>query len=304
MVSEGRGAPLTADADDLRPSGGWADLPLGVLAELAKDRVPIQMRFAIVSEIPPGSGLSSSAALAVATAIAVLQPLGGRINAYALTRLCQRAENDFLGVPSGLMDQIAVVHGRRGEALFFNAGIEIFEPVALPADIAFLVVESGVERSLRAGGYGDRRQEAAEALRLARQRHPGLRSLADLESPEIEALGLPETLRRRARHIAGESHRVRLAIACLEADNVEALGQLMSTSHLSLARDYEVSTLELDALVKEAVEAGAAGARLLGAGFGGSIIAAVEAPRMEQVAEVLERDHRVHRVVAVDGALA
>ncbi len=202
------------------------------------------------------------------------------------------------------MDQIAIVHGRRGEALLFNAGIEIFEPVSLPDDIAFIVVESGVERSLRSGSYGDRHGEAAEALRLARLRHPGLRSLADLESPEIEALGLAETLRRRARHIAGESHRVRLAIACLEADNVEALGQLMSTSHLSLARDYEVSTPELDALVAEAIEAGAAGARLLGAGFGGSIIAAVDASRMERVAGLLERGHKIHRVAAVDGALS
>lgn len=261
------------------------------------------MRFAIASDIPPGAGLSSSAALAVATAIAVLRPLGGRINAYSLARLCQRAENDFLGVPSGLMDQIAILHGRRGEALFFNAAIEIFEPVSLPEDLALVVVESGIERSLRAGGYGDRQAEAAEALRLARIRHPGLRSLADLESPEIEGLGLPEPLRRRARHIAGESHRVRLAIACLEADNVEALGQLMSTSHLSLARDYEVSTPELDALVAAALDAGAAGARLLGAGFGGSIILAVDASRAESVARTLGRDHRVHRVVAVDGAL-
>lgn len=261
------------------------------------------MRFAIASEIPPGAGLSSSAALAVATAIAVLQPLGGRINAYSLAHLCQRAENDFLGVPSGLMDQIAIVHGRRGEALFFNAAIEIFEPVSLPDDLALVVVESGVERSLRSGAYGDRHAEAAEALRLARHRHPGLRSLADLESSEIEGLGLPEPLRRRARHIAGESHRVRLAIACLEADNVEALGQLISTSHLSLARDYEVSTPELDALVVAAVDAGAAGARLLGAGFGGSIIAAVDASRVESVVGVLERDHKVHRVSAVDGAL-
>jgi galactokinase len=201
------------------------------------------------------------------------------------------------------MDQVAIVHGRRGEALFFNAGIEIFEPVSLPADLDFIVVESGVERSLRSGEYGDRQAEAAEALRQARIRHPGLRSLADLESPEVEALGLEEPLRRRARHIAGESHRVRLAIACLEADNVEALGQLMSTSHLSLARDYEVSTPELDALVASAVRAGAAGARLLGAGFGGSIIAAVDASRTDEVAAVLERDHRVHRVVAVDGAM-
>src|SRR5258708_31196975 len=217
--------------------------------------------------------------------------VGGPITPSSLARLCQGAENEFLGVPSGLMDQIAIIHGRRGEALCFNAAIEIFEPVALPDDLALVVVESGTERNLRSAGYGDRHAEAAEALRLAQRRHPGLRSLADLESPEIEGLGLPEPLRRRARHIAGESHRVRLAIACLEADNVEALGQLMSTSHLSLARDYEVSTAELDALVAAAVGAGAAGGRRRGGGLGGAVHARAEAPPARSVRGRVGRDH-------------
>ena len=302
VVSEGRGNPVAADADDLRPTGGWADLPLGVLAELAREGIPVGLRLAITSEIPAGAGLSSSAALGVATAVAALQLAGGVIDGYHVARLCRSAENNFLGVPSGLMDQVAIVHGRRGQALFFNAATEILEPVPLPADLAFLVVESGIKRTLRGGQYGDRHAEAADALRLAQRRHLGLRSLAELEASEIEALDLPPPLNRRARHIAGESQRVRLAVACIEAGNVGALGQLL-TSQLSLARDCEVSTPELEALVEEATRAGAAGARLLGAGFGGSVIAAVDAGRAGEVTNTLGRAHRCHRVEVVDGAI-
>jgi galactokinase len=201
------------------------------------------------------------------------------------------------------MDQVGIVHGRRGEALYFNAATEILEPVPLPPDLAFLVVESGIKRTLRGGQYGDRHSEAADALRLAQRRHLGLRSLAELDASEIEDLDLPPPLNRRARHIAGESQRVRLAIACIEAGNIAALGQLMLTSQLSLARDCEVSTPELEALVEEATLAGAAGARLMGAGFGGSVIAAVDAGRAGDVANTLGRAHRCHRVEVVDGAI-
>jgi galactokinase len=156
VVSEGMGDSVRADIDDIRPTGGWADAPLGVLAELARDGVPVGLRLAITSEIPLGAGLSSSAAAGVATALAALQLHGAAINSYDLARLCRAAENNFMGVPSGLMDQAAIVHGRRGQALLFNAATEIVEPVPLPDGLAFLVIESGVERTLRGGRYGDR----------------------------------------------------------------------------------------------------------------------------------------------------
>jgi galactokinase len=303
VVSQGHGAPVGADAADLHPSGGWADHPLGVLAELARGGVPVAVRLAIASEIPAGAGLSSSAALGVATALAVMGLAGGAVDAYEVARLCRRAENEFLGVPSGLMDQVASLLGRHRQAVLFDAATEVAEPVSLPASLEFLVVESGIERALRGSHYGDRPREAAEALALARDRHPGLDSLAHLDVAEVEYLSLPEPLNRRARHIAGESQRARLAVACLEADNVEALGDLMLASHLSLARDCEVSLPALDALVDSAVEAGCAGARLMGAGFGGSVIAAVEAGHASEVVALLEGGHRVHRVQVVDGAL-
>jgi galactokinase len=303
IVSDLRGERVWADPDDLQRTNGWADLPLGVLAELSRDGLPVGVRLAIASEIPAGAGLSSSAAVGVATAMAVLELCGVEVDGYKVARLCRAAENNFLGVPSGLMDQAAIVHGRRGQALFFNAATEILEPVPLPDDLEFLVIESGVKRTLRGGTYGDRHAEAAEALRLAQRRHPGLRSLAELEASEVEALELPEPLNRRARHVAGESQRVRLAVACIEADNIDALGQLMLTSQLSLARDCEVSIPELDVLVEAATAAGAAGARLMGAGFGGSVIAASDPERAGEIAKTLGRAHRTHRVEVVDGAI-
>ena len=303
VASEGFGAPLGADAAALRPTGSWADHPLGVLAELARGGVQVSVRLAIASEIPLGAGLSSSAALGVATALAVMELAGSVADAYEMARLCRRAENEFLAVPSGLMDQVASLCGRLREALLFDAAAEIAEPVPLPENLEFLVIESGIERDLRGSQYRDRPREAAEALLLARDRHPGLDTLAQLDVAEVEYLSLPEPLNRRARHIAGESQRVRLAVACLEAANVEALGDLMLASHLSLARDCEVSLPQLDALVDTAIEAGCAGARLMGAGFGGSVIAAVENDRLAEVAAALGVAHRVHRVEVVGGAL-
>jgi galactokinase len=230
--------------------------------------------------------------------------LGGLdVDGDHVARLCRRAENRFLGVPSGLMDQVASVHGRRGQALLFDASTELIEPVSLPADLDFLVVESGTRRSLRGSYYGDRQGEAAAALALARKTFPWLGSLAALDAAEVEALSLPEPLNRRARHIVTESQRVRLAVTCLKTGDIDGLGQLLQASQLSLARDAEVSVPELDALVEVAMEAGCAGARLMGAGFGGSVIAATHHQDAAEVSQRLAADHRVHRVTAVDGAL-
>ena len=306
----GRAAPV--DLDALRPTGEWVDLLLGVVAELKLAGVNPGLRLAVVSSVPPGSGLSSSAAVGVAAALAALELDGQAMEGLEVARLCRRAENDFLGVPSGLMDQVASTMGRRDTALFFNAAAELAEPVDLPADFAWLVIQSGIPRSLRGSGYTDRPAEAAEALHLARQLRRGLRTLAELEPAELEAMELPEPYNRRARHVVGESLRVRLAIACLEAANLAALGELMVTSHRSLARDCEVSLPELDAIVEVALDVGCAGARLMGAGFGGSVLAVVAADEADAVADRIRSAWRaaargggqVHHVAVVDGAMA
>ena len=312
VASESHPGPVTVATGTLAPTGGWADHVIGMLAETTAAGLHTGgARVAIVADLPEGAGLSSSAAVAVATGKALADMAGRDVGQFELARLSRRSENNFLGVPSGLMDQVACVMGRCDTALLFNAGTEIAELVPLQGRFGWLVCESGVDRTLRESDYGKRPAEAAEALRLAQTRHVGLRSLADLEAAEVEALGLPDPLGRRARHIAGESLRVRLAVACLEAGNVDALGQLMTTSHRSLARDAEVSTPELDALVEAALAGGCAGARLLGAGFGGSVIAVARDDAIDAAAMSILDSYRtpagtrprVHRLELVDGLM-
>jgi galactokinase len=310
------GQDLAADVAALRPTGGWADHCLGVLSELVAEGVSPDAHIAIVSDIPAGSGLSSSAAIGIATSVALLRLAGREMEPYEVARLCRRSENSFLGVPSGLMDQVACTMGRDDMALLFHADNEIVEGVPLPAEAAWLVCQSGIERSLRGSAYADRPAEAAKALEVARGRYPNIRSLTELEPAQIEQLRLPVPLDRRARHIVGETLRVRLAVACLEAGNLDALGQLMITSHRSLARDCEVSLPELDRLVDIMMEAGCWGARLMGAGFGGSVLGLVSADMAEEASQVIAERFRpggaaarrgggeIHRVAVVRGALA
>ena len=317
LVSEQFPGPIvSADPSLLRPAGDWADHCLGTLAQLRQDGVGIDLEVAVVSDIPPGAGLSSSAAVSIATALAALGIAGRQIEQYDLARLCRRSENEFLGVPSGLMDQVACVMGRDDMALLFHADTEIVEGVPLPPQAAWLVCESGIERSLRGTGYADRPAEAAKALEIAQRQRHGLRNLADLEPADVERLVLPPPLDRRARHIVGETLRVRLAVACLEAGNLDALGQLLITSHRSLARDCEVSLPELDHLVDIMLEAGCTGARVMGAGFGGSVIGLVAADMAEEATQVIAERSRpqgvaarngggsIHQVRVVRGALA
>jgi galactokinase len=302
LVSAEREQRVESDPTRIAPTQTWADLPLGVLAELRANEVDVGVSIAVVSDIPAGTGLSSSAALGVATVLAVLELGGASMSAIDVARLCRRAEHRFLGVPSGPMDQVASLLGRRDHALLFDATAETTEPVAVPSSMAWLIIESGVRRSLKDTEYGKRTEEAAEALRLARQSRPGLVSLGDLDPVDIETLELPAPLNARARHIAGDTRRVRFAVACLEAGNIVALGQLLHSSHNSLARQYEVSTPELDNLVEAAIAAGCAGARMMGAGFGGSVLGLAPADQATAVAAALAGHGRVHRVSLVDGA--
>ena len=309
------GQQLAADRNSIERTGTWADHPFGVLHELASNGVDGGVQLAVVSDIPPGSGLSSSAAIGVATTIAALTLAGREMEPIEVARLCRRSENEFLGVPSGLMDQVACVMGREDMALLFHADSEIVETVRLPPTAAWLVCQSGIKHSLRGSAYADRPAEAARALELARRTHPGLRRLSELEPAEVERLRLPPPLDLRARHIVGETLRVGLAVACIDAGNLEALGQLMLTSHRSLARDMDVSLPELDRLVDIVMEAGCHGARLMGAGFGGAVLGLVSNDMAEAATEVITERFRptgaaarlgggeIHRVRVVKGAL-
>ncbi|HSV36475.1 MAG TPA: galactokinase [Ramlibacter sp.] len=228
------------------------------------------------SDVPMGVGLSSSAALEVATLRCLRRLLGLSLDDVQIARIAQRAEIEYAGVNCGIMDQMASSLADTQRALLLDTRSLERRFVALPAGAAVLVIDSGIARSLAASGYNQRRAECEEAARRL-----GVKSLRDVTSVE-DLRGLPDTLLRRARHVVTENARVQQAVACAGAG---AFGELMNASHASLRDDYEVSTPQLDQLVallqaQDSVH----GARLTGAGFGGACVALCRTEALQQAA--------------------
>ncbi len=259
-----------------RPQGRWHDYLLGILLEFGKFLdFPHGFDAAIVSHVPLGAGLSSSASLEVAFAAGIARLFGIGMEGLELVELCQRAERDFVGVPCGIMDQYVAYFGRAGHALLLDT--RAFRHRAVPLELpglTFLVIDSGTRRTLAGSGYAARRRECGEAARWLAARFPdaGIRSLRDV-SPEMldRAKGeMPEVLWRRARHVVEENERVHEAAEALVRGDAEGFGRLLTASHTSLRDLFEVSTPQLDFLVEEGLALGALGARLVGGGFGGA----------------------------------
>jgi galactokinase len=266
VAADGSGDPATVQPAWGRTVAGT----VRVLAELG--RAPVGAALAITSDVPIGAGLSSSAAFEVACALALCDAAGFPLAGRDLALAAQRAEHVATGVPCGIQDQMASVLGRAGHALFLDCRTLDVEHVALPDTLQVLVVHSGVPRVLEATPYAQRRAESfAAAQRL------GLRVLRDAS---------PEQVRDepRARHAVTEMRRVRAFADALRAGDLDALGPLMLASHASSRDDMGVSTPELDALVECLVDAGARGARLTGAGFGGCVVALVPRDKADAVA--------------------
>ncbi len=226
--------------------------------------------------IPPSAGLASSAALEIATALAVEGAFKLWLEPVQTARLCQEVEHRFGGVGCGLMDQMASRLGRSGCALYLDCRTLEARHVPLPFENHLLaVVNSGAQRALAETAYNERRRECEEAVAILRRGDPSIRSLRDVppELLEEQQVRLPEPLMRRCRHVLTENQRVADACAALAAADIAELGRLMSDSHASLRDDYEVSSPELDRLVAAgAAVRGVAGARLTGAGFGGATV--------------------------------
>jgi galactokinase len=231
------------------------------------------------SDVPIGAGLSSSAAVEVGFAVA-WQALGAwRRTPLELAILCQQAENDYVGVKCGLMDQFACAHGVEGHALYFDTRSLAWEPLPLPPGTVIVVADSGVRRSLTQSAYNERRAACEQAVDLLKAYLPHIHSLRDVSTPEFAAYGdfLPQPVRRRAEHIVKEIARVQSAAGALGRGDAHAFGALMFSGHASLRDLYEVSTSELDTLVAIARGLpGCLGARLTGAGFGGCTVNLVE----------------------------
>jgi galactokinase len=278
------GEPVEAGLDGLAPGRvtGWAAYPAGVAwaLEAAGHRVPGAC-LAIDSDLPAGAGLSSSAALECATALALTSLGGFDVPRAELVTITRRAENEFAGVPTGIMDQSASLLCRAGHALLLDCrSLESwqvpFDPAAAGAGL--LLINTRARHELTDGEYGRRRAECEEAAR--RLGIPSLRDLTDLA--DTASLTDP-VLRRRVRHVVTDNQRVLKVVALLRApggpsaDTYREIGQLLTQAHVSLRDDFEVSWPEADAAVEAALAAGAVGARMIGGGFGGSVLALVPA---------------------------
>jgi galactokinase len=264
LVSERFGAavPFAPDGSGAAAEG-WARYAQAVAAELdLLGRPPVGLSGTLTSDLPVGAGLSSSAALEVAVGLALCAVADFELETLELALACQRAELRAVGVPCGILDQAAALLGREGHAILLDCGTLEHRLVAVPKQAALVVVDSGVEHSHETSGYAQRRQE-------------------------LEA-GMPS----RVRHVQTENQRVREFAAALERDDLSVAGRLLLESHASLRDDYEVSTRELDLLVELAQEAGAYGARLLGGGFGGAILALTEVERADDLAAAVSSAYR------------
>lgn len=263
--------------------GSWSNYLRGVVDVLRRAGHDIGgIDLAVTGDVPVGAGLSSSAAIEVAVSGALRDAFGLRIDDVTLALLCQRAENEFVGVQSGIMDQFASTLARAGHALLLDCRSLAHRhvPLALErAGLAVVLADSGVQRSLVASAYNERRREceaAVAALRAALGR-PDI-TLRDASEADIARARLGGAIARRARHVVREIARVREAVTALERDDFAAVGRLMAASHASLRDDYEVSSAELDLLVELATRHDyVLGARLTGAGFGGCTINLVRA---------------------------
>ena len=292
---QGDGQIVELDLADLRPGHpeGWAGYPAGVEVGL-RERLTGGVSVLVDTDVPVGAGLSSSAALTCSVALALRDLVARELRLQDLVELARGAENDFVGAPTGILDQSASVLCTAGHALFLDTRNLVSEQVPLDlaaAGLALLVVDSGVAHDHAEGGYGDRRRECEQAA--ARLGVALLREVDDVSGLGALADGTPEgdVLLRRARHIVTENARVLEVVAALRGDaDPRTIGPMLTAGHESLRDDFEISIPLLDACVEAAVGAGAHGARMVGGGFGGSAIALVEASAVEAVtAAVAER---------------
>jgi galactokinase len=292
---------VAADGTDepraVRPQ--WGRYVAGVTRALARrGRRAAAADLDVASSVPIGSGLSSSAALEVALALALCDVAAFDLPRRELALACQEAEHTATAVPSGIMDQLTSVLGIANAALLIDCRSLAAEPVPLPAAAAVVAVHSGVSRTLETTAFGERRAACQAAARRL-----GLRALRDATPEQVRDDPL-------ARHVVSENGRVLATAAALRAGDVETAGRLFSESHASLRDDYRVSTPELDRLVEELECAGAYGARLTGAGFGGAVVALcapgrtgeVAARATDRYARATGREPIAIRCEAVEGA--
>jgi galactokinase len=290
------GEPLLLSIDTLEPGsvGGWAAYPAGVAWALRQaGYLAGGAEVAIDADLPAGAGLSSSAALECSVALALTELYQLSVPRRELAALTRRAENDFAGVPTGIMDQMAALLGRAGHALLLDCrtGTDTAVPLnPAAAGLTLLVIDTRARRALADGRYATRRRACEDAASLL-----GVRSLRDIVGDAGALTRLPEpSLRRLVGHVISENRRVLRAAELLRAGDQAAIGELLTASHHSLRDGFRVSWPQADKAVEAAIDAGAAGARMTGGGFGGSVVALVPAGRAGPVRTAVTRRFAQH----------
>jgi galactokinase len=307
-------AEVQLDSPEIRPRKSWSDYPVGVALQLKNAGLPLRGANLLVhGEIPMGAGLSSSAAIEVATALALAGQAGQSPDRAQLARLCQRAENEFVGARCGIMDQFISLHGRKNHALLLDCRSLQHEFAKIPESVRLVVCNTMVKHELASSEYNRRRAECEEAVRRLAGVIPGIRSLRDVTIAQLERHrgSLSEVTAKRAEHVVTENARVLDAAEALGAADIERFGKRMAESHRSLRDLYEVSCKELDLMVDLAnAEKGIHGARMTGGGFGGSTINLVKTDFAAQFVENVSRGYeketgivpRIDIVTPVEGA--
>lgn len=292
LSSAGHGSVrVPADGSHVPPSG-WGRYVAAVAVELdALGRPTVGLDGRLSSDLPAGSGLSSSAALEVAVGLALCEAAAFAVAPLELAAACQRAEQRAVGVPCGILDQAASLLGRAGHAVLLECRTLAHRHVPLPAGIAIVVLDSGVTRQLETSGYGQRRAELEDGLAVLDGRHPLDVALDDAMAAADEA-GLADVPRRRLRHVVTENERVRAVVAALGRGDLAAVASAFSASHASLRDDFEVTVAETDLLTRLALDAGAIAARMTGGGFGGAIVALADAERAPALAAAVRDRYR------------
>jgi galactokinase len=269
-----------------KPRHHWSDYVVGVAQKLSAHGIRLQgANVFIDGNVPQGAGLSSSASLEVASCQALLEISKSELAGAEIARLCQSAENDFVGARCGIMDQFVSVHGRKDHALLLDCRSLSYEHQPVPQEVHLVICNTMVRHSLAGGEYNERRHECETGAELLGKKIPGVKALRDVSLRDFEEYGgeLPENVRKRCRHVVTENSRVLEAAAALADKDARRFGQLMKESHASLRDDFEVSCRELDVMVDLAVKVeGVYGARMTGGGFGGCTINLVRNDRVEE----------------------
>jgi galactokinase len=274
----------------------WGDYVYGVAVILEQNGYDLRgANLLIRGDVPIGAGLSSSAAIEVATGYALLDTAGLSMDRIELAKLCQRVENEFIGLRSGIMDQFVSCNGREGHALMLDCRSLDYRLLPLPAEVRLVICNTMVKHSLATGAYNQRRAECEAGVQHLRSFLPDVRALRDVSLSELQQYGrdLPEVIYRRCHHVISENERVLASAAALEQGDFTTFGRLMNASHQSLRDDYEVSCEELDVMVRLAGEVeGVYGARMTGGGFGGCTINLVSAEHVSEFERVVAQGYQ------------